>query len=186
MTLSWHELQFPNALTSDLVLGFTRMLAMRPRHGFLQQAEPLVCEVLSTPAGIRWSIGFSKRETTSLLPQLRGALPGLRVEPLEDRPLPAVERAVELRLSTNRRPLRTDTSDQLARTLLTALHQVHREEVLVLSWLVGPWLPRARWSSTRAWPVGRSASRSCASVIRSIGRAPRRSSRSTPSRCWAW
>ena len=142
MTLTWHELTFPNDFTHDDVVRFVRTLAMRPRHGLLQQAEPVVCEVVSTRRELRWTLGTSTRETATLLPQLRVHLPKVRLEQREARNLPAIERAVELRLNTHRRELRVDTSDALTASLLVALNDVHGDEVLVLSWLIGPWLPR--------------------------------------------
>ncbi|MGC2374932.1 MAG: hypothetical protein WA484_13760 [Solirubrobacteraceae bacterium] len=72
-----------------------------------------------------------------MVDQLRAALPGLSVEVLSRRPALMATRAVELRLSTRRRPLRTDDLAAVNRALLTALAHLHKGEHLALQWMLG-------------------------------------------------
>ena len=142
MTLRWHRLHFPSTLDGDDVLGFVRTLAMRPRHGLLQQARPLVFEVVGTPDSIGWRLGIDPTESAAVLAQLRSQLPGVRTDPLDERRLPPVASGVELKLNTARRSLKSDLDAGVSAAVLTALHQLQRHEALVLQWLIGPWLPR--------------------------------------------
>jgi hypothetical protein len=69
-----------------------------------------------------------------LVEQLRAAIPGLSVEEISTRETTATH-AVELRLSTKRRPLDGDPAS-VSRALLTALAHVRRGESLTLQWVL--------------------------------------------------
>jgi hypothetical protein len=75
--------------------------------------------------------------TESVVDQLRAAIPGLSVEEVPVRPPLDVSHAVELRLSTKRRPLRSDDLAGVNRAILTALAQLHRGEHLCIQWVLG-------------------------------------------------
>jgi hypothetical protein len=141
MILTWFELQFPRDLTSDAVLNFTRSLAVRPRHGLLQQSEPVVFEVCRGDGQLRWFLGLRERETRAVLAQLRTHHPGVRVFEVEH-PASDVLDAGELRLNTVYRELRSDVVETASASLLTAMQQVGHDETLIVQWIVGPWLPR--------------------------------------------
>ena len=140
--MTWHELFFPANLDAELVINFVRVLVTRQRRAMLAGPDLLVVETVGTSRGLRWGLGASERETAWLLPHLRGQVPGLRLERRDERFLPAMDFAVELRLSNPGRSLRTDTVEVTSRALLTALADVHGDEVAVLSWLIGPSLRR--------------------------------------------
>ena len=72
-----------------------------------------------------------------MVDQLRAALPGLSVEALPERPALTATRAVELRLSTRRRPVRSDDLTAVSRAVLTALAHLHKGEHLALQWVLG-------------------------------------------------
>jgi hypothetical protein len=141
VTLAWLALTFPAELTPDTVLAFTRLLTIRPLHGMWRQADPVVCEVVATGRAVRWQIGMTPREAAAVMPQLRGQLPDVAAEPTE-RLLPPIDAALELRLSSHTRPLRTDVPEAVAAAVLTALTSAGRDEALVLQWVIGPWLAR--------------------------------------------
>lgn len=141
LVLTWRELTWPTGFDADQAMVFTRLLAMRPLHGMFRQPDPVVCEIVATAAGLGWRLGLSGREAALLLPQLRAQLASVGVEPAE-RALPPLDWAIELRLDSATRPLRTDVAEPVAAALLTALSGVHRGEALVLSWVIGPWLAR--------------------------------------------
>jgi Type IV secretion-system coupling protein DNA-binding domain len=69
--------------------------------------------------------------------QLRAVIPGLAVEDAGERPPVSTNHAVELRLSTKHRPLRTDDLASVSRAVLTALAQVHQGEQLSIQWVLG-------------------------------------------------
>ena len=140
--LTWHELLFPAGLDQPPVLNFLRVLATRTRHGLFGRTDPLVIETIGSARGLRWSLGTSRRETAWTLPQLRSQVPGVRLERLDQRLMPPVELAIELRLNTAGRSLRTDAGEAVASALLTVLRDVHGDELAALTWLIGPWLPR--------------------------------------------
>lgn len=142
VALTWCELAFPTGFGVEQAIAFTRLLAMRPLHGLFRQPDPVVCEVVGTPEGLRWRLGMTGREAATLLPQLRTQLPGVHVDLVEARGLPPVSWAVELRLERGERPLRTDIPDAVTAALLTAVAGAQDDETVVMSWLVGPWLAR--------------------------------------------
>jgi len=140
--LTWRALQFPTGLELEQALAFTRLMGMRTLHGMFRQPDPIVCEVAATPGALRWRLGMTGREAGTLLPQLRTQLPGLAAEPVDDRALPTTDWAIELRLDSKVRTLRTDIAEPLAAALLTAISGVYGDEALVLSWVIGPRLAR--------------------------------------------
>jgi hypothetical protein len=80
----------------------------------------------------------------NVVEQLRTALPGLAVEEVPTRRPSKTTRAVELRLTTKRRALRTDEVASVSSALLTALSDLNPGEVLTLQWVLGrQLLPRA-------------------------------------------
>jgi hypothetical protein len=89
-------------------------------------------------------LALPSEQAESMVDQLRAALPGLSVEALSERPALTVTRAVELRLSTRRRPVRTDDLAAVNRAVLTALAHVREGEHLALQWALGrPLAPMA-------------------------------------------
>ena len=78
-----------------------------------------------------------------MLQQLRSQLPGVRLDRLDERLVPPMALAIELRLTSANRSLRTDTGEVAAATLLSVLRDVHGDELAALSWLIGPVTPSA-------------------------------------------
>lgn len=140
--LLFFELHFPRDLTHEGALPFVRTLAARQRRGLLATGDPIVFEAHAQGGSLRWFLGITRRESGSLLAQLRTSLPGVRARERTTRPVVALSRGVEVRLNTTRRPLRFDEAETSAAALLTALHRVKPGEVLLLQWIIGPWLPR--------------------------------------------
>ncbi|MCA1701745.1 MAG: type IV secretory system conjugative DNA transfer family protein [Actinobacteria bacterium] len=86
--------------------------------------------------------GLAQRERPTTVGQLRAHLPGVRLSEIEEPQRPLVTHGIELRLNTARRSLRSDISETVTASLLTAMTGLRTDEALVLQWLVGPWLPR--------------------------------------------
>ncbi len=132
--LRWYDLRWPREVTPEQVLHMARLLATT-------SGWPVVVEAIGSPGRVTHRLAIPAVRTESVIDQLRAALPGLSLEGLDDRaPLP-LRQAVELRLSTARRPLRTDDPASVSRPVLTALAQVHRGERLSLQWLLARSLP---------------------------------------------
>ena len=137
----WYRLTFPQDVTADAVLRFARALTVRRRRGLLGTADSVAIELVATKGALTWRLGVQQREEVQVLGALRHALPALRLEPLPVRQLNAVA-AWELRTNTARRPMSVAAPEQVAVALLVSLEDVAHDEEVVLSWLIGPWLPR--------------------------------------------
>lgn len=138
----WYELTFPANLPAEAAIGFVRSLATRGRAGWLSPLRPIVFELRANKAGVRWLVGLPEAEAKRLQTSLENWLPGLAVVPV------SVGRsgsglAVELRLRSQRRPLRSELQSEISRGLLGGLAGLRGHEQVVVQWVVGGWLPRS-------------------------------------------
>jgi hypothetical protein len=134
--LTWYGLRWPREVTPEQVEQVFRLLAT-------VAGTPLVIEAVGQYGSVTHRLGLASGQT-SVVNQLRAAIPGLVVEVSPQRAVPTMSRAVELRLSTRRRSLRTDDPVNVNRALLTALAHVGRDEALGLQWVLGrPLIPTA-------------------------------------------
>jgi hypothetical protein len=99
--------------------------------------SPVVIEVVGSPGVVEHRLAVPKSRAEATVDQLRANIPGLAVEVVSKRPALAATRAVELRLTTKRRPLRTDDMAGVNRAMLTALAHMHRGERLSVQWVLG-------------------------------------------------
>jgi Type IV secretion-system coupling protein DNA-binding domain len=99
--------------------------------------RPVIVETVGLPGAVQHRLALPSGQAESMVHQLRAALPGLSVEALSERPALTVTRAATLRLSTRRRPVRTDDLAAVNRAVLTALAHLHEGEHLVLQWMLG-------------------------------------------------
>jgi hypothetical protein len=125
----WYCLRWPREVAPEQVTQAFRLLAT-------SGGGPIVIEAVGSPAGVEHRLALPPRRAESVGAQLRASLPGLAVEESGVRPAIAATRAVELRLSTKRRPLRTDDLASSSRAMLAALAQVRRGEQLSLQWVL--------------------------------------------------
>jgi len=140
--LSWFELTFTAGLTPDQAIGFVRSLASRGRAGWISPVAPLVFELRADKHGVRWLVGLFERESQDLAGRLEFWLPGLAVTPLPATGL--VEGlAIEVRLRSQRRPLRSELGPDIAREVLAGVGRLRGEEAIVVQWIVGGWMPRS-------------------------------------------
>ncbi len=128
--LIWHELRWPRELSPEQVTQAVRLLAS-------VGGRPVVLEAVGSTGGVEHRLALPASRSESVVEQLRAALPGLSVEALSIRPPIKARHAVELRLTTSRRELRTDDMAAVSQALLTALAQLHRNENLSLQWVLG-------------------------------------------------
>jgi hypothetical protein len=137
VSLVWFGLRWPREVTPDQVTQIFRLLATAG-------GRPVIVETIGSPGAVQHRLGLPSERAESMVDQVRAALPGLSVEALPERPALTATRAVELHLSTRRRPVRTDDLAAVNRAVLTALAHVHKGEHLALQWTLGrPLAPMA-------------------------------------------
>jgi len=129
-SLSWYRLRWPREVTPEQLAQVFRLLAT-------VATQPLIIEAVGAPGMVEHRLALVAARAGSVVDQLRGAIPGLSVEIVATRPPMVMTHAVRLRLSTRRRPLRTDDPASVSRAILTALAEVRRGERLVVQWVLG-------------------------------------------------
>lgn len=130
VSLTWHRLRWPRDVTSEQVTQAFRLLATAA-------GQPVVIEAIGSPGAVEHRLALPSGQARATVEQLRAAIVGLSVETLPERPVLPATRAVELRISTRRRPLRTDDPAGISRALLTALARLDKGESLSLQWVLG-------------------------------------------------
>jgi hypothetical protein len=128
--LAWYRLRWPREVEPEQVTQAFHLLATTA-------GGPVVVEAVGSSAGVEHRLAVSPVQAGTIADQLRATIPGLAVEVENDRPPIAASRAVELRLSTRNRPLRTDDLAGVSRATLTALAHVQRHELLCIQWVLG-------------------------------------------------
>jgi hypothetical protein len=130
VTLIWYRLRWPREVDPEQVTQVFHLLATAA-------GRPVIIEAVGSPGAVEHRLALPASRAGSVVDQLWAAIPGLSVEAVATRPGVAATRAVELRLSTRRRPLRTDDVVGVNRALVTALAHVQRGERLTLQWVLG-------------------------------------------------
>lgn len=108
--------------------------------------SPVVMEVSATNHVVEHRLRLAEGHATQAVSQLRSAIAGIGIEsmPKSEAKQISYDHIVELRLSTRRRPLRTNVAADTMRSLLSALAQARRHEQVLLQWiLTRPAGPRA-------------------------------------------
>lgn len=131
--LVWHTLRWPRDVRPEDLAEVMRLLATTA-------GSPMILEAVGRPGAVEHRLAIPEGRHGNVAHQLRAALPGLRVDALPSRSPVPVERAVELRLSTAHRPLRTTDLTAVSRSVLAALSDVGAGETLTLTWVLGPTL----------------------------------------------
>jgi hypothetical protein len=107
--LTWYRLRWPREVTPEQVTQACRLLSS-------VAGVPVVVEAVGFRGRVEHRLALSKSRAYNVVYQLRAAIPGLAVERYLQRPALAVDRAVEVRLSTRYRSLRTDELHGISRT----------------------------------------------------------------------
>jgi hypothetical protein len=126
-----YELGWPRALDEKAVHACLRAFAADNASG------PLVLDVIGEGGTIRHFLTARSAVAPALARKLGTLLPGVRAEEVE-RDLPSARHALRLKLSSRRRPLRSDNAADTATAILTALSETRRGESLHLQWCLGP------------------------------------------------
>lgn len=126
-----YQLAWPGNLDERAVHAFFRGLAAEAAPG------PAVIETYGAGGVVVHTLTLPTGRSASDIGRLSAVLPGVRADRV-DNPLPPVQRALRLKLSTRRRALRTDHPADTALAILAALAHTRRHEVLRLQWVLGP------------------------------------------------
>ncbi len=147
--LAWLRLRFPRDLDSGDVLSWLRAAASERR-------SLLLIEVDATKTRVTFRLGGPESQIAAVGEQLRAFCPTLITERVR-RDLGGVVRAWRVRIVGRYRPVRSDDTGLVARTVMHKLAQLHGGERAVLQIVLGPRLdPRAApvtpdpWSA-QAW-----------------------------------
>lgn len=149
-SLSWFELRWPRDVGAEQLVQAFRLLAA-------SSASPIVIEAVGVRGGVVHRLALPEGCSPMLLEQLRAALRAVGFEHLAGRPPLAVDRAVEVRVTTASRPLEVGRAESVCRALLTALSAVRAGESVVLQWqLLGAVAPvpvgnRVERSASGSW-----------------------------------
>lgn len=127
--LVWYRLRWPREVMAEQVALIFRLLASTA-------GTPVIIEIVSEAGSVSHRLAVPEGRAGGVVQQIRAALLGLDARPDQGRIVEGVTRAVELRLSTRRRPLRTDDPVGVSRAVLTALAHVGRDEMLGLQWVL--------------------------------------------------
>ena len=144
--LVWHRLRWPREVSLEQVQATLHLLAGAA-------GGTVVLEAVGDAGHVTHRVAFDAGRGGALVHQLRAIVPGLSCEVDRDRQSLAVGRCAELRISSGRRPLRTEDPAAVSRSLLTALAHVGRGEVLGLQWVLArPLVPVAVPSNLELLP----------------------------------
>lgn len=141
-SLESFDLQFARDLRPESVVSFISSLTglLLPWWRRIFGMPAVVISISADANGITHRLLVPKSITGFVLAQLRAALPAVRVTPT---PLdsPQLARACELRLTTNRRPLRVQQPASVTSALLATLQPLGSGERAVMEWTITPVAP---------------------------------------------
>lgn len=142
----WFRLHWPRRVEPEQLVSLARVVA--------SWQLPVRVVAVGEKGRVEHYLGFRDSSRSGVLEQLHLVAPTLGVEPLARVPLPAVDSAAALSVSTARRPLvATGPSIDVTRNLLAALAAASRGEAVVLEWrLLDRLAPRAVASKARLTP----------------------------------
>lgn len=126
-----YQLSWPRSLDPTAVAGFFEALAAEAGGG------PVSFDAIGHDGVVEYYLTVPADRAGGVLRRLAIAAPGTRATAV-DEPLFPVKRALQLRLSSRRRALRTDRAQQVSTAIVSALAGTKRGEVLRLRWVLGP------------------------------------------------
>jgi hypothetical protein len=131
--LVWHTLRWPREIDAEALSEIIRLLATTA-------GSPMILEAVGRSGAVEHRLAVPEGRHDNVSHHLRAALPGIGVDELASRPTLLVKRAVELRLSSAHRPLRTVDPATVSHSVLGALSDLKAGETLSLVWVLGPTL----------------------------------------------
>jgi hypothetical protein len=149
-TLRWFSLTWPREVEAEQVVQACRLLASAGR-------SPIVIESVGRRGFVEHRLALPREQASALCRQLRALMPGLATASLKERPAIEAKHGLELRITTRRRPVRTDDLATCSRAVLTALGGLSKDEQLslqvVLARPIAPSVvsPEARRFRSESW-----------------------------------
>lgn len=128
-SLGWYRLGWPRGVSGEQVALVFRLIAETA-------GTPVVVEAVGSAGTVEHRIGLPAASGVAVRAQLQSAIPGLTAEKLPALGGDKAGRAVEIGLSTRRRPLATNDPAAVAGALLTALSRVGSGEMVALQWVL--------------------------------------------------
>ena len=133
-----YRLRFPHDLDADLVTLLLAGLSATLASPQLSRHPPSLLLIATGRSGqLEHHLEALHTDDERILTTLRSVIPAIRLDEVEDAPtdrLPTA--AIELRLTTSHRPLRTDRAATISAALLGALASAGTSERLELRWLI--------------------------------------------------
>jgi hypothetical protein len=163
---------------SKQVLAVVRaILGLAPATTGLSGRASVALEVVGTAGGITFRLRLPAKASAYLIAQLRTAVPGLAVETVEDFKPERYLKAVELRRRISQADLAVTDVAAVSQTILAALTQLRRGEVLVWQLVIGgglserpeEWSLTAKLGGRQENPERRRIDRGVAGVATRIG-----------------
>ncbi len=155
--LTTYRLRFPRGLSHDQVVSWLATLPPPGRDPLGR--PPLALDITATDGGIEHRLAIPGSNAEALTTQLQTALPGIRLELLENDMLPRTVQAVELQATSRIFPMAVDRAEAGTTALLASLQPLGPGELIHIQWLVVaspvPAVPR-RADSARALPTDQS------------------------------
>jgi Helicase HerA, central domain len=134
------ELRFVRGLDANAVAaaltGLTGLTSPRWLRSLVARA--VVVEVHATDQGITHRILMPRSFAEVVFPQLRAALPGLRIVEIDDLPVDRPGLAGELGLNMMTRQLRVDAPEAVSAALLASTQPLEAGESVTLQWILQP------------------------------------------------
>lgn len=132
---TWFTLRWPHELTADQTRA--ALLALNA-SSTRRRSDSLMLTATGTDGQVTHQLGVPASRASSIRHQLEAAIRGLAVEPTETPPRQPIHRVWRCWASTRKRCLDTKHADAVACALITALASADEDELLVLSWVLGP------------------------------------------------
>ncbi len=127
--LIWYRLRWPRNVSTEQVCQAFLLLSATA-------GTPVVIETVGSVDLVEHRLALPRDRVGSIVHQLRAGMPGLAIEKI-NHPDNIFNRAIELRLSSRRRPLGSDNPEVVSTALLSALSHLGKSEHLVLQWVLG-------------------------------------------------
>src|SRR3954452_20917722 len=132
-------LTFPHDLETTAVVEWLWSLSgNRGSKWRLAGVHTLAFELWATKDGLTHRLKIPWEQLETVLPQLQGLVPGVKVAPDYEPPRRTWTRAVELGLTNPGRPLSIDSPERLATSLLKSVDHLEDGETVVMQWVVTP------------------------------------------------
>src|SRR4051794_6716610 len=129
----------PGDLSADSINEWMWAISGRTQGGArFTGVHTIAFEVWATRDGITHRLKVPWQQAESVIPQLQGLVPGIRVTPDYDPPRMKWTRAVELGLTNPGRPLRIDSAERVSISLLKSIDRLEAGETVMMQWVVTP------------------------------------------------